>query len=169
MNTQVKLVFLHLSTLSHALHDIAYVCGLCYNIWKTSGFYPVSLVSFSCLAFAYNWSDTKTSTVNWYRVCHVPIYIVWFLCAHTLYQGLVQYSHCNFLQTHLMRVVKYTSTRLRKFESHEHYPTWGILLLLCCTRALIIHFKKMWVATMHACVNLDISCAIANMWVCIAS
>ena len=100
-------------------------CALCYNSWTIFGTCPVSLVLFPYWVLIYNWRDTNTSTVNWYRGLYVPIYIVWFLYAHVLFHGLVQCSHYGFLKTHM----EYTCVSLRKFETLKHYITAVILLL----------------------------------------
>ena len=55
---------IHLSALSCALCDTAnmYVCFVLQDV-KDFSACAVSLVSFSCLMFNLNWSDTMTSTI----------------------------------------------------------------------------------------------------------
>ena len=114
-------------------------CALCYNSRTIFGTCPVSLVPFPYWLLIYNWRDTNTSTVNWYRGLYVQIYIVWILYSHVLFQGLVQRSHYGFLKTYVMGIMKYTCVSLRKFETLKHYIAAVILLLSCHTWALTIH------------------------------
>ena len=55
-------------------------CALCYNTWNIFGAYPVSLVPFPYWVLIYNWRDTNTSTVNWYRGLYVPISMLYGFC-----------------------------------------------------------------------------------------
>ena len=60
------------------------------------------VIKLSCLVFSYNWSNTKTSTVNWYKGSlyvrtNVRIHIPWFMCVQVFCEEFVQCLHCTSL------------------------------------------------------------------------
>ena len=63
-----------------------YTCSLYYNSYmKDFDPCPVSLRPFLCLVFIYNWSDTRTCTVNWYRgSLHINLFSMVSVCSRFL-------------------------------------------------------------------------------------
>ena len=90
----------------HVCFVLQYMCFVLQYL-KDFGTYPVTPVSDTILVFiilSYNWSDTKRSTVNWYRglLC-TNLYSMVSVCLYALLSSLVYQLYCTSLLYKLQR------------------------------------------------------------------